>query len=253
MDIQSTSVQDSGDMSISSNEDGFEQQKEGNVELEQNHGDAQAEALLEDPELGMTFDSENDAGEYYRNYAKSKGFGVTKRSSHTDDDGELKYFTLCCSRYGKTQSNSKNMLKPNPSAGLGCQAKVNITRRPSGKFQLSKVILDHNHTLRPLKSRLFRCNKKMGFHVKRRFLLNDRAGIRVNKNFNSFVVGTDGHDNLTFGEKDCRNFLEKERRLKLGRGDAEAVRDYFVKIQFENPNFFSVMDVDDESQLRNVF
>jgi cytochrome oxidase Cu insertion factor (SCO1/SenC/PrrC family) len=42
----------------------------------------------------MTFDSENDVREYYKEYAKSKGFGVTKRSSHTNDDGELKYLTF---------------------------------------------------------------------------------------------------------------------------------------------------------------
>ncbi|XP_051206829.1 protein FAR1-RELATED SEQUENCE 6-like [Lolium perenne] len=253
MDNQRTSVQDSVDMSISSDEDDFAQQKEGNVELAHDHDEAEQEVLLQDPVLAMTFDSENDVREYYQNYAKSKGFGVTKRSSHTDNTGEVKYVTLCCSRYGKTQSNSKKLLKPNPSAGLGCKAKVNITRRFDGKFQISKVILDHNHTLNPLKSRLFRCNKKMDFHVKRRLELNDRAGIRVNKNFNSIVKSADGHENLTFGEKDCRNFLEKVRRLKLGSGDAEAVRDYFVKMQSENPNFFSVMDVDDESRLRNVF
>jgi hypothetical protein len=253
MDNQTTDVQDSSNISVSRNNDGFEQETEANAEPAHDPNEAQPDALHEDPELGMTFDSENDVREYYKEYAKSKGFGVTKRSSHTNDDGELKYLTLCCSRYGKTQSNSKKLLRPNPSAGLGCKAKINITRHHDGKFQVSKVILDHNHTLSPLKSRLFRCNKRMDFNVKRRLLLNDRAGIRVNKNFNSLVVSADGHENLTFREKDCRNFLEKERRLKLGIGDAEAVRDYFVKMQSDNPNFFSVMDVDDESRLRNVF
>ncbi|XP_044946316.1 protein FAR1-RELATED SEQUENCE 4-like [Hordeum vulgare subsp. vulgare] len=201
----------------------------------------------------MTFDTENEVREYYIKYAKAKGFGVTRRSSHSDDNGQVKYLTLCCSRYGKTQSNSRNMLKPNPTAGIGCEAKIYVTRGPDGKLHLSKAILDHNHALSPHKSRLFRCNKKLNFHVKRRLELNDRAGIRVNKNFNSFVVAADGHENLTFGEKTCRNFLEKTRRLKFGSGDAEAVRDYFIKMQSDNPNFFSVMDVDDESRLRNVF
>ena len=218
-------------VTCSSDDDVIEQQKKSNMEHEEDHGEAQADALLEDPELGMTFDTENDVREYYKNYAKEKGFGVTRRSSNSDDNGQLKYLTLCCSRYGKTQSNSSNMLKPNPTAGLGCKAKINITRGPDGKFHLSTVILDHNHTLSPHKSRLFRCNKKLDFHVKRRLELNDRAGIRVNKNFSSFVVAADGHDNLTFGEKECRNHLEKIRRLKLGSGDAEAVRDYFMKMQ----------------------
>ncbi|XP_044946306.1 protein FAR1-RELATED SEQUENCE 4-like [Hordeum vulgare subsp. vulgare] len=201
----------------------------------------------------MTFDTENEVREYYIKYAKAKGFGVTRRISHSDDNGQVKYLTLCCSRYGKTQSNSRNMLKPNPTAGIGCEAKIYVTRGPDGKLHLSKAILDHNHALSPHKSRLFRCNKKLNFHVKRRLELNDRAGIRVNKNFNSFVVAADGHENLTFDEKTCRNFLEITRRLKLGSGDAEAVRDYFIKMQSDNPNFFSVMDVDDESRLRNAF
>jgi hypothetical protein len=102
MDNQTPSVQVSSDMSISSNEDGCEQQKEDIVELEQDHGEAQPSTVLQDPELGMTFEGVDDVQEYYSNYAKSKGFGVTRRSSHTDDDGELKYLTLSCSRYGKT-------------------------------------------------------------------------------------------------------------------------------------------------------
>jgi hypothetical protein len=44
--------------------------------------------LLEDPEIGMIFDTENDVQEYYKNYAKAKGFGVTKRSSNKDNNGK---------------------------------------------------------------------------------------------------------------------------------------------------------------------
>uniref|UniRef100_A0ACD5UTP8 Uncharacterized protein n=1 Tax=Avena sativa TaxID=4498 RepID=A0ACD5UTP8_AVESA len=158
----------------------------------------------------MTFDTQDDVREYYKN-------------------GELRYLTLCCSRHGKTESNSKNMLKPKPTAGLGCKAKVNVVRGKEGKFHISTAILDHNHTLSPHKSQLFRYNKRLDFHVKRRLQLNDRAGIRVNKNFNSFVVAVDGHEKLTFREKECRNYLEKTRRLKLGSGDVEIVREYFMK------------------------
>jgi hypothetical protein len=102
------------------------------------------------------------------------------------------------------------MLKPNPTVGLGCKAKVNIVRGPDGKFHLLTVILDHNHTLSPHKSRLFRCNKRLDFHTKRRLQLNDRAGIRVNRNFNSLVVAANGHEQLTFGEKTRR--LKTEAR-----------------------------------------
>jgi hypothetical protein len=79
MDNETTSVQDSFDMSIPSDENGFVQQKEGNTKFAHDHDEAQREALLQDPEFGMTFDSENDVRESYKSYTKSKGFGVTKK------------------------------------------------------------------------------------------------------------------------------------------------------------------------------
>jgi hypothetical protein len=87
MDDQTGSVQESIDMSISSDDDCIEQQKKSSVQLEEDHGEAQADVLHEDPELGMTFDTENDVRVYYRNYAKAKGFGVTRRSSNKNDNG----------------------------------------------------------------------------------------------------------------------------------------------------------------------
>ncbi|KAM0887198.1 hypothetical protein ACQ4PT_029207 [Festuca glaucescens] len=53
-------VQESSDMSISSDDDGIEQQKKSSVQLKEDDGAAAADVLLEDPELGMTFDTEND-------------------------------------------------------------------------------------------------------------------------------------------------------------------------------------------------
>lgn len=83
--------------------------------------------------------------------------------------------------------------------------------------------------------------------------MNDQDGITVNKIFFSLVVEAGGYDNLSFGKKDCRNYLDKARRLRLGTGDVEAIRKYFSKMQSKNSNFFHVMDLDDEGRLRNVF
>ena len=58
---------------------------------------------------------------------------------------------------------------------------------------------------------------------KKKLELNDKAGIRMNKSFNSFVVVAGGHENLSFLEKDCRNHMEKVRRSHLREGDASAM------------------------------
>jgi hypothetical protein len=61
-----------------------------------------------------------------------------------------------------------------------------------GTWFLSKVVLEHNHQLSPGKARFFRSNKIINDAAKRRLELNDRAGIRTSKNFNSLVVEMGG-------------------------------------------------------------
>ncbi|KAL7220217.1 hypothetical protein ACSBR2_013144 [Camellia fascicularis] len=64
---------------------------------------------------------------------------------------------------------------------------------------------------------------------------------------------TGGHEHLSFTEKDCRNYIEKMRRLRLGTGNAEAILTYFTKMQNKNSSFFYVKDLDDDGRLQNVF
>ena len=41
--------------------------------------------------------------------------------------------------------------------------------------------------------------------------MNDSAGINIAQNFNSIVVEAGGHENMSFLEKDRRNFVDKAR------------------------------------------
>jgi hypothetical protein len=134
-----------------------------------------------------------------------------------------------------------------------CKARICATLRVDGKWFLSNVVVEHNHCLSPDKTRFFRCYKNIDAAVKRRLELNDRAGIRTDKNFNSVVVEKGGYEQLTFEEKDCRNYIEKAREISLGKGGAQALRNYFSRMQKQNDGFYYVMDVDDDYRLRNVF
>ena len=42
---------------------------------------------------------------------------------------------------------------------------------------------------------------------KKRLELNDQAGIPLSKTFNSFVVEAGDCENLSFAEKECRNYI----------------------------------------------
>nr|XP_043616041.1 protein FAR1-RELATED SEQUENCE 5-like [Erigeron canadensis] len=202
------------------------------------------------PQIGMKFDSEEELYEYYRKYAYQVGFGVSK--ANVRRKGDTRYYSLQCFKGGvyvyKTESS-----RPRLSSKTGCKAKVRVIVKSSGKCSISLVLLEHNHVSSPAKSRFQRSHKKMDSYTKRRLELNDHAGIPLHKNFHSLVVEAKGYENLPFDERDCRNYIAKVRQLRLGVGDAEALRNYFVRMQRRSPNFFYVIDIDDESRLRNVF
>ncbi|XVF30517.1 hypothetical protein REPUB_Repub16aG0064600 [Reevesia pubescens] len=176
-----------------------------------------------------------------------------KRSSKRGDDGNPKYFALACSKTRKRQSVGKDLFKSQLSTKTGCKAIMRFKMRDDGKFEVTTVQLDHYHLLSPGKVRHFRCNRILDEHVKRRLELNDQVGISMSKNYQSLVVEAGGYENVTFNQKDCRNYIEKARQTRLGVGDAEVVCKYFTNMQENDPNFFYAMDIDDDCHIRNLF
>ncbi|XP_042958128.1 protein FAR1-RELATED SEQUENCE 5-like [Carya illinoinensis] len=218
--------------------------------------------IIEEPKVGMVFKSEDELVSYYKGYGKQCGFGIMTQRSHRFEDGSLRYITLCCSRGGKARNRTKNVARPRPTSKTDCKAKINATFM-DGVFKLLSVHNSHNHGLSPQKSRFFRCNKEVSESVKRVLYTNDQAGIRLNKSFAALVQEVGGFENLPFSEKDCRNYIDKARpsdidhdddgRLKNVFSGAEALHQYFARMQYKNDGFFSDIDHDDDGRLKNVF
>uniref|UniRef100_A0A2N9F1B9 SWIM-type domain-containing protein n=1 Tax=Fagus sylvatica TaxID=28930 RepID=A0A2N9F1B9_FAGSY len=95
--------------------------------------------------------------------------------------------------------------------------------------------------------------RRISTDTRRRLLINDNAGVRVNSSIKSSIVEAGGYENVTYNEKDVRNFLDKECCLKCREGDGQALHDYFVRMQGKNSNFYHALDLDDELRVRNVF
>ncbi|KAF5453291.1 hypothetical protein F2P56_028203 [Juglans regia] len=208
---------------------------------------------VEAPRSGMEFVSEKELKAYYKRYAKQEGFGVRTQRTKRDDDGRAVYVTIGCARGGKYQPKHNNISRPRPTTKTDCKAKVNATLNKNGIWVFTTVENAHNHsTLSPKKSRLLRSHKCVDEYSQRMLDLNDRASIRMNKNYCALVEAR-GFENFEFQEKDCRNFIDKARHLRLGKGDGEALNEYFQRMREMNDGFVSVMDVDDDGRLRNVF
>ena len=136
----------------------------------------------EEPRIGMSFSSKDDVYAFYAKFAKLAGFSIAYRTQCIGENGELRYFTIECSRAGKKKSKSEvNPLKPSLTTKIDCKAKIRASAQKDGRFMLSTVILEHNHELLPVDSRNFRINKIIDNHVKRRLETNDLVGIGVAK------------------------------------------------------------------------
>ncbi|XP_035548752.1 protein FAR1-RELATED SEQUENCE 5-like [Juglans regia] len=183
----------------------------GSPQLVQTDGDD----IIEEPRSGMEFNSFEDLHIYYKDYAKKSGFGVMTQRSERGDDQSIRYVTLGCARGGKARVKSLNVAAPRPTGKTDCKARINALK-VDGKMRLTTVHNTHNHGLSPKKARFFRCNREVSEIVKRVLDTNDLAGIRMNKSFGSLVVGAGGFENLPFLEKDCRNYIDKARHLRLG-------------------------------------
>ncbi|KAL2474604.1 Protein FAR1-RELATED SEQUENCE 5 [Abeliophyllum distichum] len=205
------------------------------------------------PTVGMKFLSDEEVFEFYRAYSYKVGFPVKRRNSKKGDDGELRYVTFACCREGNRSCAASSSIKQKPTIQLGCKAKLTACVDMLGMWRITGVHLEHNHKISPSKSRLYRCNRQLNEHVKRKLEVNDVAGIPLHKSYNSCVVEEGGYKNLTFVEKDCRNYTDKVRKLRLGKGDAAAIMAYFSKMQAQCPGFYFNVDLDNDFRLKNIF
>ncbi|XP_024041931.1 protein FAR1-RELATED SEQUENCE 5-like [Citrus clementina] len=171
----------------------------------------------------------NEIVEPNKSYGKQEGFPMKVRSTKKGTDGIVKYATFACGCSGKSESKSANALKPKPNVKNGCDAKIGGCLNEDGKWVLRTLNLQHNHGLSPDKARYFPCNCRISTSAKKRIEMNDCVGIRIAQNFNSIVVGASGYENVPFLEKDCRNFVDKTRRVQLEEEDAMTLLKYFQK------------------------
>jgi hypothetical protein len=208
-----------------------------------------------EPRVGMEFDSLQQVIEFYKHYAYSKGFATMTRNSRKKKGfSETSYVNLKCNREGRYSSSvddpskKRSIIKNACEAGI--KASMDITDK---KWRILSFIKDHNHELSPSKSRHFAAFRHISTDTRRRLLINDNAGVRINSSIKASVVEAEDYENVTYNQKDVRNFLEKERRLKCKEGDGQALHDYFVRMQAKNSNFYHALDLDDELRVLNVF
>ncbi|KAK7858772.1 protein far1-related sequence 4 [Quercus suber] len=115
-------------------------------------------AIVE-PRGDMEFDSHEDAYTFYKEYAKSVGFGTAKLSSRRSRASrEFIDAKFSCIRYGNKQQ-SDDAINPRPSPKIGCKASMHVKRRQNGKWYIYSFVKEHNHELLPAQAHFFRSHR----------------------------------------------------------------------------------------------
>ncbi|GAB2277991.1 hypothetical protein Dimus_039263 [Dionaea muscipula] len=205
------------------------------------------------PAIGMIFESDTEALQFYRRYAFRQGFGVMIKSSKKVD-GMKVYVSFCCSRSGKPKDEALDPLKSHPTTKTDCKASIHISKQKfDGKWKLNSMVLKHNHDMDLVAVKYLRSNRYLPPHAQRLIENNCRVGIKMNKTINSMEQKVGGGENLSWMEKDARNHMDRIRRHELKGGDVQAMLQYFQRMQADNKNFFYAIDLDEENRLKNVF
>ncbi|CAN1186996.1 Protein FAR1-RELATED SEQUENCE 5 [Linum perenne] len=111
---------------------------------------------LEEPYVGMEFDTEAESVEYYSAYAQRMGFGLRVRDHLRGREGFIVRRTMVCTKEGykkekrsQRKTPSKRQLglpRPDPLR-IGCKAKMGFKRLASGKWAVKSFVKEHNHPL----------------------------------------------------------------------------------------------------------
>ncbi|KAL3824983.1 hypothetical protein ACJIZ3_021012 [Penstemon smallii] len=226
---------------------------EGDYAMEERRDEAsQSRKELLPPTVGLEFESFDEAYDFYNMYAKGHGFGIRVSNSWFRSKRRERYRAkLSCSSAGfKKKSEANN---PRPETRTGCPAMAIIKLVDSNRWRIVGVELEHNHPLSLENKRFYKSHKKMFLAAKRALQSKPLKEIHTIKLYRTAVVDTIGNGHSKTDGPDDRNYVDLSKHLNLKEGDAHAIYNYFCRMKLTNPNFFYLMDVDDEGHLNNVF
>lgn len=227
------------------------QERDGErTELDGQNGVPQGRKEFVAPAVGMEFESYDDAYNYYICYAKEVGFRVRVKNSWFKRNSREKYgAVLCCSSQGFKRMKEVNRIRK--ETRTGCPAMIRMRLVDSRMWRVLEVTLEHNHMLG---SKNHKSIKKINTETKRKLQSNSDAEVRTIKLYRALVIDAGGNNgNSNSNAREMRNFSDHPNQLNLRKGDTQAIYNYLCRMQLTNPNFFYLMDLNDEVLVKNVF
>ncbi|KAM0938089.1 putative transcription factor FAR family [Dioscorea sansibarensis] len=203
-----------------------------------------------EPKVGMVFRSEDEAYEFYNEYAKRKGFSVRKGHIARRSDGSVQSRSYLCSKEGTRQKHSSHVTrKPRALERTNCMARIEYKVDKDSIWVVSKVILDHNHHLASAStSHMLKSQRKASNSKTRGSDEADRARGEA-----ADMGGDHGVESVGFVNRYRSSCLSTKRSRDLERGDAQMLFEFLKGKKLEDPSFFYAIQLDEMDRMANFF
>ncbi|CAL9224961.1 unnamed protein product [Arabidopsis halleri] len=98
-----------------------------------------------EPYVGMKFESEEEAKDFYVEYSKRLGFVVRMMQRRRSGiDGRTLARRLGCNKQGFSRTDPRSSFS---SSREGCKATILVKMEKSGKWVVTRFVKEHNHSL----------------------------------------------------------------------------------------------------------
>lgn len=208
------------------------------------------------PKLGMGFDSEEHAYEFYNEYAGRVGFSVRKDYvNRSKVDGAVASRRFTCFREGFRQKDKRdtNVKRPRKDTRIGCLAQMIISRQPDGRYHVTHFEEKHNHELvAACRVHMLRSQKRSAAtQVENKIVDGSNMSPKSASVSNCRTV--EGFHDLDYDPVDYEHKLPFKCTRETKEGEIEKIRHYFQTKRSKNPSFFYAFQLDADDQITNIF
>ncbi|KAJ6394750.1 hypothetical protein OIU77_023866 [Salix suchowensis] len=203
------------------------------------------------PSVGMEFESYEDVYYFYNCYAKQQGFGIRVSNTWYRKSKERYRGKLSCSSAGFKKKSEAN--RPRPETRTGCPAMVKFRLMENKRWKIIEVELEHNHLITPGSGKFYKSHKIIGAGTKRTLQLDGPEEVQKIKLFRTVIVDAEGNGGVDTDGGQFGNDVLLPSQLKFKEGDAQAVQNFFFRLQLMDPNFFYVVELNEKGYMRNLF
>ncbi|XP_062100330.1 protein FAR1-RELATED SEQUENCE 5-like [Humulus lupulus] len=207
------------------------------------------------PKIGMEFETEDEAYNFYNSYAYKVCFGIRKSKGYKDKHDVMINRTICCSceRYRQKDKRDVIVRAHRAKTRFGCLALMKVDCRQNDKYHVVEFNPEHTHvTSTPTKSHLHRSQRRLTPALAAEIDLADSSGIAPKESWELMTKSAKGRESLGITHVDYKNYLRTKRTIQMRSGDTGGVLETQGK-QLEDPNFFYAIQVDVNELITNIF